>query len=168
MIDDESGTIEAGDAPGKPPGPPIVPVPATAGEGLGRLVAEGFLSRPGTVELLVDAYVDGLKATVTKISKTGQVVVCTDFLTRIKAAESLLANIVGKPVERVQSVVVTQNADSQSDEMDERRLATSPALVAALERKLARAKRAQKRLENGQSMLDVKRVTVHAEVVDVD
>ena len=152
----------------QPPGGPIIPIPATAGEGLGRLLAEKFLSRPGTVDLLVDAYVDGLKATETKLTKFGDQVVVPDFYTRIRAAESLLANIVGKPVERVQSVVLTHSADSQSDEMDERRLATSPALVAALERKLARAKRAQKRLETGQSMLDVKRVTVHAEVLDVD
>lgn len=155
--------------PVKPPGTiPAIPIPATAGEGLGRLLAEGFLARPGAVDLLVDAYIDGLKATETKITKFGDKVVVPDFWTRIKAAESVLANIVGRPVDRIQSVVVTQNADSQTDELDERRLATSPALVAALERKLARAKRAQKRLENGQSMLDVKRVTVHAEVVDVD
>jgi hypothetical protein len=76
---------------------------------------------------------DALASTV--MSRSGQVL--PDTRSRLQAASLILAYQIGTPVQRLESVVVTMDADQSKDTAE--RLRHSPALRAAMRKALAEA-----------------------------
>ncbi len=116
-----------------------------AGSGLGRKLAEELEKRPRFIEALADAYMDGLKATVSRWNvelKAFEDI--PDAKTRVLTANAIIANMEGEPVKRV---LVAQGAGNRKSETDARvieRIAASPALQGQLEAQIRRARGGKK------------------------
>lgn len=107
-----------------------------AGAGIGKLLADRLLSEPGFMDSLVAAFANGLKATRSFYVKDQGMRTEPDAKTQLQAAALVLAHMEGEPVKRIIHQHLGQGG--QLDIMGA--LRESPALLAAAEREIEKAK----------------------------
>lgn len=115
-----------------------------AGSGVGRAFAEGLTARPDFVPALVQATMDGLRATRSYWSAADKRHITEpDFRTQLQAVALILANLEGEPVKRV----VHEHLHAGNGGLDvTEALADSDAMREAMRRELMKADaRASKR-----------------------
>lgn len=108
-----------------------------AGTGIGKLLFDALLADPEFIPALTEAVLGGLKACNYFYAKgTGKVEATPDCKTRIHAATMILANAEGEPIKRV----IHQHLGAGGALDIVGALRESPAVMAALERELDKAK----------------------------
>jgi hypothetical protein len=107
-----------------------------AGAGIGKLLADRLLAEPGFMDLMVAAVVNGLKATRSFYVKDKGMHTEADAKTQLQAFALIMAHMEGEPVKRI--IHQHLGAGGQLDVMAA--LRESPALLAAAEREIEKAK----------------------------
>jgi hypothetical protein len=99
------------------------------------LLVQGFERAPALVEKTIQAVTNALSAEQRYFNKGTQAwEILPDYRTQLAAAEFVFKNIVGLPVQRVETKNLTITQNQPFD-------ASSPAVIEAMERALERAKR---------------------------
>lgn len=112
-----------------------------AGSGLGKKVAEALLARPQFVDEMATAASEALTATQrfwSKEDKDWEVV--PDYKTRLTAFQMIMAHLEGEPIKRIVTASLG-NPGGPGPDLDSQ-LAASPAMRAAMRRRLEKADRA--------------------------
>lgn len=111
-----------------------------AGAGIGKLLADRLLADPTFIDAMVDAVMNGLRATrsfwVKGDGGKGELQTEPDSKTQLQAFSLVLAHMEGEPIKRV--IHQHLGGGAQLDVLGA--LRESPALQEAMERELAKAK----------------------------
>ncbi len=121
-------------------GTEIASLAPAAGAGIGKILADRLLADPSFIDLMCAAITNGLKATRsfwTGKGETAQLVTEADSKTQLQAFALILAHMEGEPIKRI----VHQHLGADGSGVDPLgALRDSPALMAAVERTLEKAK----------------------------
>lgn len=111
-----------------------------AGSGIGKKLADALLAEPDFIELLKAAFMEALEAKQWFYDKRAKEWTSEpDYKTRLAAGQAILANLEGEPIKRVM-VAQGGGKKKESDAKVIQRIASSPALQAALQAKLTSAR----------------------------